>query len=39
MLTPNDYFPPFSAKEYERRRETIRASMKGKGLDCRQFNF
>ncbi len=34
MLTPNDYFPPFPAREYERRRKTIRASMKEKGLDC-----
>jgi len=32
MLTPNDHFPPFSAKEYERRRKTIRASMKERGL-------
>ena len=34
MLTPNDYFPPFSEQEYENRRRTIRASMKEKGLDC-----
>ena len=34
MLAPNDFFPPFSAKEYERRRETIRSSMREKGLDC-----
>ena len=34
MLMPNDYFPPFSEKEYERRRQTIRASMNEKGLDC-----
>ena len=34
MLMPNDYFPPFSEKEYENRRRTIRASMKEKGLDC-----
>ena len=34
MLTPNDYFPPFSEQEYANRRRTIRASMKEKGLDC-----
>ena len=34
MLTPNDHFPPFSAEEYERRRKTIRAFMKEKGLHC-----
>ena len=34
MLTPNDYFPPFSEQEYANRRRTIRAAMKEKGLDA-----
>lgn len=34
MLTPNDFFPPFSAGEYARRQRAIRASMQERGLDC-----
>jgi Xaa-Pro aminopeptidase len=34
MLTPNDFFPPFSPGEYERRRRVIRESMRERGLDC-----
>ena len=34
MPIGNDYFPAFSEKEYARRRQTIRVSMKEHGLDC-----
>lgn len=34
MLIPNDFFPPFSAAEYERRWSAIQSSMGERGLDC-----
>jgi len=34
MPIGNDYYPPFSKKEYERRHRILRAGMKEKGLDC-----
>ena len=34
MPIDNDFFPSFSEQEFARRRRTIRASMREKGLDC-----
>ncbi len=34
MPAENDFFPGFSAAEFEHRRRIIRASMREKGLDC-----
>lgn len=34
MPIDNDFFPHFSEREFDRRRRTIRASMKKRGLDC-----
>lgn len=34
MPAENDFFPSFSAREFEARRSRIRAAMKEQGLDC-----
>lgn len=34
MPVENDFFPSFSAAEFARRREAVRAGMKAQGLDC-----
>lgn len=34
MVVENDYYPPFSKAEYERRHKKIREAMKQNGLDC-----
>jgi len=34
MVVENDFYPPFSKEEYERRYQKIREFMKKDGLDC-----
>src|SRR3989304_7966197 len=34
MVVDNDYYPPFSDAEYERRYSTLRKFMNADGLDC-----